>query len=253
MMGDGKALQMGTSHELGQNFARAFEIEYSDQDGAREFCWTTSWGVSTRMLGGLIMAHGDDAGLCLPPAIAPVQVVVVVVKDGNGTTETARTLVAELGAAGVRAQLDDAVDTPFGRRVIDWELKGVPIRVEVGPRDLESGNAVVARRAERTKHTVPLTAVVTEASGLLTSIQHAMLEDATRERDRRIVDMASVDAAVDLPQGSWARVPLSVLGPDDEKTLNEAGVTIRCLQGSDGSPVVADDDRDGVAFVARAY
>ena len=133
MMRDGKALQMGTSHELGQNFAKAFDITYLSEQGRQETCWTTSWGSSTRMLGGLIMGHGDDHGLRVPPRLAPVQVLVMVVKDGEGVVEAARQVVADLVARGVRAELDARVDTPFGRRAVDAELKGIPVRVEVGP------------------------------------------------------------------------------------------------------------------------
>src|SRR6202171_5545928 len=137
VMRDGKALQMATSHELGQRFSRAFNINYSSAEGATELCWTTSWGASTRMLGGLIMCHGDDFGLVLPPALAPVQVVVVVVKDADGVvTRAAAALVEELKVRGVRVRLDDNVASGFGWRATEWDLQGVPIRVELGPRDL---------------------------------------------------------------------------------------------------------------------
>src|SRR6201994_302658 len=140
MMGDGKALQMGTSHELGQNFAKAFDITYSSSAGSVEHAWTTSWGTSTRMMGGLIMVHGDDNGLRLPPRLAPTQVQVMVVKAGDGVAEAAARLRDSLKAAGVRVKLDDRADIPFGRRAVDAELQGIPIRVEVGPRDLAGGN-----------------------------------------------------------------------------------------------------------------
>jgi prolyl-tRNA synthetase len=146
MMGDGKALQMGTSHELGQNFARAFGIQFSTDTGAQEFVWQTSWGASTRLVGALIMAHGDDAGLRLPPHLAPYEVVVLVVKDGEGVAVAVAQLVSELRDAGHRVHLDDRVDVSFGRRSVDWELKGVPVRVEVGPRDLAGGEVTVVRR-----------------------------------------------------------------------------------------------------------
>ena len=157
MMRDGKALQMGTSHELGQNFARAFDITYLSEQGRQELCWTTSWGSSTRMLGGLIMCHGDDNGLRVPPRLAPIQTLVMVVKDGEGVLEAAaRQVVADLAARGVRAELDARVDTPFGRRAVDAELKGIPVRVEVGPRDLAEGSVTVARRIAGGKTSVPL-------------------------------------------------------------------------------------------------
>jgi prolyl-tRNA synthetase len=144
MMRDGKALQMGTSHEFGTNFAKAFGIEYLAASGQRELCWTTSWGSSTRMVGGLIMAHGDDAGLRVPPVLAPTQVVVMAVKAQ--VSEAAHRIGADLCAGGVRVVVDDRVDVPFGRRVVDWELKGVPLRLEFGPRDLAAGQVTVADR-----------------------------------------------------------------------------------------------------------
>ena len=144
MTGDGKALQMGTSHELGQNFARAFDIGYLSTDGQRELAWTTSWGSTTRMVGGLIMVHGDDAGLRVPPAVAPTQVVVLAVRDE--TSRPPRRIAADLRAAGLRVTLDDRTDQPFGRRAVNWELKGVPVRIELGPRDLDRNVATVVRR-----------------------------------------------------------------------------------------------------------
>ncbi|BDZ51389.1 hypothetical protein GCM10025867_36300 [Frondihabitans sucicola] len=126
MMGDGKALQMATSHELGQNFAKAFDITYTGTSGQVETCWTTSWGSSTRMVGGLIMAHGDDRGIRIPPRVAPVQVVVIAVKDNDRTRAAATALVGELTATGVRTRLDDRTTQGFGRRATEWELKGFP-------------------------------------------------------------------------------------------------------------------------------
>src|SRR5580658_5406099 len=160
MMGDGKALQMGTSHELGQNFARAFDISYSGPDGSQELPWQTSWGASSRLIGALIMVHGDDFGLRLPPALAPQEVVVMVVRDDEGVARAAATIVADLAATGARVRLDDRVETGFGRRSVDWELKGVPVRVEVGPRDLLDGRVTVVARHTREKRPVALGEVV---------------------------------------------------------------------------------------------
>ena len=149
MMRDGKALQMGTSHELGQNFAKAFDIQYLDADGVQQHAWTTSWGVSTRMVGGLIMGHGDDHGLRMPPRLAPIQVVVVAVRDDAAVVERCRALAAELTAAGVRARLDDRVELSAGRRRTDWELKGVPVRIELGPARSGRGDGRARRPARR--------------------------------------------------------------------------------------------------------
>ncbi len=154
LMRDGKALQMGTSHELGQNFARAFDIKFSDRDGELRHVWQTSWGASTRLLGAMIMVHGDDHGLRVPPRIAPTQAIVLVARAGEGVAEAARTLHDELARAGVRVELDDRVEVSLGRRIVDHELRGVPLRLELGPRDLAAGQVVVARRAHEGKETL---------------------------------------------------------------------------------------------------
>ena len=154
MMRDGKALQMGTSHELGQNFARVFEIQFLDADGTQQTAWTTSWGTSTRMVGGLIMAHGDDNGLRIPPRLAHVQVVVLAVRDDEAVIARCPALTDELVAAGVHAQLDVRTDLSFGRRATDWELKGVPVRLELGPATWPTVRSrwPAASRAKRRRH-----------------------------------------------------------------------------------------------------
>ena len=190
IMRDGKALQMATSHELGQRFSRAFNISYSSAEGSTELCWTTSWGASTRMLGGLIMCHGDDFGLVLPPALAPVQVVVVVVKDTDGVvTRAASALVDELKSRGLRVGLDDNVAQAFGWRATDWDLQGVPIRVELGPRDLAENAALLYRRDTRDKTKAGIDKVVDEVQQLTGRIQigHVRSGDGTpRRRHRRL-------------------------------------------------------------------
>ncbi len=253
MMGDGKALQMGTSHELGQNFARAFDIVYSDAGGQQQLAWTTSWGVSTRMVGGLIMGHGDDAGLRLPPRLAPVQVVVVLVRDEDGAGATADRLVGALRDAGARVQLDTRTDASFGRRVTEWELKGVPLRVEVGPRDLASGQVTVVRRDTAEKAQVGLDALAGQVDDLLDRAQADLLRTATEARDGRTADVASVEEAVDAAADGFARIGWSALADGGEELLAQKGVTVRCLQRRDGSVPDANDEPDLVALVARAY
>ncbi|MDX1883809.1 proline--tRNA ligase [Mycolicibacterium sp. 120270] len=251
IMRDAKALQMGTSHELGQRFSTAFNITYSDADGGRQLCWTTSWGSSTRMLGGLIMCHGDDFGLVVPPAVAPIQVVVTAIKDNGGAVvRAASTLADELGRRGVRVRLDDDVDQSFGRRVTDWDLQGVPIRVEVGPRDIADGTAVVFRRDTREKTSVPLEAVVDGVQSLTDEIQIEMLDAASARRDSVITDCSTLDEVRDAAQAGVARVPWRVVGTSGEQDLAAAGVSVRCLQSTDGG---VPDEEDGLAYVARAY
>jgi prolyl-tRNA synthetase len=254
VMRDGKALQMATSHELGQRFSRAFNISYSSAEGATELCWTTSWGASTRMLGGLIMCHGDDFGLVLPPALAPVQVVVVVVKDIDGAVgRAAATLVEELKARGVRVMLDDNVAQAFGWRATDWDLQGVPIRVELGPRDLGENAALLYRRDTRAKDKVVLDDVVDEAQRLTGRIQTDMYEAATARRDATVCDCATIDQARDVAQTGVARIPWELVGTAGEQDLATSGLTVRCLQLSDGSLPETDDDAGALAYVARAY
>jgi prolyl-tRNA synthetase len=254
VMRDGKALQMATSHELGQRFSRAFNISYSSAEGATELCWTTSWGASTRMLGGLIMCHGDDFGLVVPPALAPVQVVVVVVKDIDGAVgRAAATLVEELKGRGLRVMPDDNVAQAFGWRATDWDLRGVPIRVELGPRDLGENAALLYRRDTRAKEKVVLDDVVDEAQRLIGRIQTDMYEAATARRDATVSDCATVDQARDVAQTGVARIPWELVGTAGEQDLATSGLTVRCLQLGDGSLPETDDDAGVLAYVARAY
>jgi prolyl-tRNA synthetase len=253
MMGDGKALQMGTSHELGQNFAKAFDITYSSAAGAVEHAWTTSWGTSTRMLGGLIMCHGDDNGLRVPPKLAPVQVSVMVVKDGDGVAEAAGTVRDRLRDAGVRVILDNRVDTPFGRRAVDAELKGYPVRIEVGPRDLAAGNAVLARRFNGTKTPTPLGDVVGTVTAALEADHKALYDEALARRLAGTVDVSTVDEAIEASGSGWARLPWASVGVDGERKANADGVTVRCLTREDGSVPDSEEEPGLVAYLARAY
>ncbi|GAA3752625.1 proline--tRNA ligase [Streptomyces tremellae] len=253
MMGDGKALQMGTSHELGQNFARAFHTQYLSREGTQELVWQTSWGASTRMVGGLIMSHGDDNGLRVPPRLAPTQVVVLAIKEDDAVLDAARTLGARLRDAGLRVQVDDRTDTPFGRRAVDWELKGVPVRVEIGPRDVAAGTAMLARRIPGGKEPVALDALPGLLPGLLEEDQAQLLRESRERREARTADVASIDEAVEAAATGWARIPWADLGEEGEAKLAEQGVTVRCLVGEDGSVPDSDDAPGTVALVARAY
>ncbi len=254
MMGDGKALQMGTSHELGQNFARAFDITFLDETGAQSFVWQTSWGSTTRLVGALVMAHGDDAGLRLPPRLAPVQTVVLVVRAEEGTAEAALTLADELAGAGVRVETDVRVDVSFGRRVVDWELKGVPVRVELGPRDLAEGTAVVVRRLRGEKRTVRLREVAGAVRAALEDDQAELLLEATDFRTSRTTACTSVADAVEAAAEGFATLPVEVLGADGEAEANRAGVSVRCLINPDGGPPAGEEPGEPqVAVLARAY
>ena len=251
MMGDGKALQMGTSHELGQNFARAFDITYTSAAGAVEHAWTTSWGSSTRMLGGLIMCHGDDNGLRVPPRLAPVQAYVMVVKEGVG--DEAAALCERLREAGVRVALDDRTDTPFGRRAVDAELKGYPVRVEVGPRDLAAGNVVLVRRTDGSKTPTPVGEVVSAVLAALSADQKALYDEALKLRLERTVEVSTVEDAIAASATGWAKVPWSAVGIEGEAKANAEGVTVRCLTRADGSVPDSEDEPELVAYLGRAY
>jgi prolyl-tRNA synthetase len=255
MMRDGKALQMGTSHELGQNFARAFDMGFLDAEGTQQTCWTTSWGVSTRMMGGLIMAHGDDAGLRVPPRIAAIQVVVMAVRDDDSgaVVEAARRLTDELESVGVRARLDAAVSVGFGRRATDWELKGVPVRVELGPRDLAESVATVVRRDGGDKQTVRLDSLATEVASMLDEVQASLLDQATTFRDANLAEVGGLDEAIEAAQVGFARLRWSEVGEAGEARLAEHAVTVRCLQRADGSLPESEDEPGLVAVVGRSY
>ncbi|HEY9555121.1 MAG TPA: proline--tRNA ligase [Acidimicrobiales bacterium] len=253
MMGDGKALQMGTSHDLGQNFAKVFDITYLDDGGEQQLAWTTSWGVSTRMVGGLIMAHGDDSGLVVPPALAPTQVVVLLVRDEDGAGDAADALAAELKAAGVKVRVDSQVATSFGRRATDWELKGVPVRIEVGPRDLKEGLVTIVRRDTGEKRTSPVGEVEHRVTNLLAQIQADMLAGAIARRDDRTAEVSSIEEAVEAAKVGFARLPWDLVKDGGEARLAQDAITVRCLQTASGDLPTSEDDSDLVAYVARSY
>ncbi|MSP78721.1 MAG: proline--tRNA ligase [Dehalococcoidia bacterium] len=253
MMRDGKALQMATSHELGQTFAKAFNIDFTDVAGKVQLAWTTSWGSSTRILGGLIMAHGDDNGLRIPPRLAPIQVVVLVVRDEQGVGDRARALISEMKAAGIRTQLDTDVSSSFGRRATNWELKGIPIRIELGPRDLAAGNATVVRRDTAAKSAIPLQGVVAAIARMLEEIQANLLAEATATQKKHLTDVKTIDQARDAAQEGFARLPWLVLGEAGEAELAQGGITVRCLQRPDGAISKSEDDPELLAIVAKAY
>jgi prolyl-tRNA synthetase len=187
LMPDGKALQSGTSHNLGQNFARAFDIDFLDQDGERRYCWTTSWGMSTRIMGGMLMTHGDASGLILPPRVAPTQVIVVPIPARSGEEQSriadaVGRLLKELAAAGHRAEADWSDKRP-GWKYNEWELKGVPVRVEIGPRDLANGQVTLVRRDDRAREQVTLESAVRRLAALLAEVQQALFHRALAFRE----------------------------------------------------------------------
>jgi prolyl-tRNA synthetase len=253
MMRDGKALQMATSHELGQNFARAFDIFYQSEEGQAQLCFTTSWGASTRLVGGLIMAHGDDNGLVLPPEVAPVVVVIVAVRDDEEVLLACRSLGEEMAGEGLRVKVDDGRRGSFGRRVTDWEMKGIPVRVEVGPRDLVQGLVTVVRRDTGEKFPVALGEAGTLVRRLAHDVQGDMYAGAKSFRDERTSDVSSLEEAIAAAQNGFARLSWDLVGESGEARLKAEAMTVRCLQRADGS-IPADELEEGlVAIIAKSY
>lgn len=252
MMRDGKALQMATTHELGQNFARAFDIYHQSEAGQAELCFTTSWGASTRLVGGLIMLHGDENGLVVPPRLAQIQVVVVPVRDGPEVNSACDTVAASLKAAGVGVQIDRGRGS-FGRRVTDWEIKGVPLRVEVGPRDLIEEVVSVVRRDNGEKISLTVGDVGARVPGLLEAMQTSMFEDAKRRLAGATHDVSSVAEAIEAAETGFARLPWSAVGGSGEAELKTQAITVRCLQRRDGSMPIDETEVDLDCIVAKSY
>ncbi|KAK6936821.1 Proline-tRNA ligase, class II, C-terminal [Dillenia turbinata] len=239
MMGDRKALQAGTSHNLGQNFSRAFGTQ-AYENGQRQHIWQTSWAISTRFVGGIIMTHGDDAGLMLPPKIAPIQVVIVPIwkKDDEktGVLDAASTVQAVLRTAGIKVKLDDSDQKTPGWKFNFWEMKGVPLRIEIGPRDVSSRSVVISRRDMPGKQGkvfgISMEPSVLEAyvKDKLDDIQSSLLQRATSFRDSNLVDVSSYDELKEaISQGKWARGPWSASDAEEERVKEETGATIRCF------------------------
>jgi prolyl-tRNA synthetase len=204
LMGDGRALQAGTSHNLGQNFAKAFEIQFQGRDKTLQHVWTTSWGVSTRLVGGVIMTHGDDSGLVLPPHVAPHQVVIVPIPKGNWKDTVlprAEAIRDELTSHGVRVKLDASEENSPGWKYAEWELRGVPLRLEIGPKDIEKGQVFSARRDTREKAPIPFADLAARVPALLEEIQTNLLERAREFRERRTQEAGSWEAFTEAMAG----------------------------------------------------
>jgi len=238
MMRDGRALQAATSHYLAANFARAFGIQYAAENGELEFCHTTSWGMSSRIIGGLIMTHGDDKGLVLPPRLAPYQVVIVPIGRGSQQDQVlppAAGLAARLATAGIRVHVDDRPQLSPGFKFNEWELRGVPIRLELGPRDLESGSALMARRLGAGKEQVALDAAPQRLEAELNAFGEFLLRRATEFRDDRTFVVRSWPEFTEAVRGGWA-LALHCGEPDCEDEIKaETGATPRCIP-LDGEP-----------------
>jgi len=242
MMQDNKALQAGTSHNLGQNFARAFDVKYQTESGSTEFVWNTSWGVSTRLIGGLVMTHGDDFGLCVPPFLAPVELVIVPIwrtaEDKTRVLEAARRISADLSGGErrktgkLRVHLDDREGIKPGAKYYEWELRGIPVRLEIGPRDVDANQCVLVRRDNRVKRTVTLDSVGEDVADLLSVIQTDMRVAAYERREANSIRGGiSYDRFREVMKGDGAFVYAGFCGSEAcEQTIKEeTKATIRVL------------------------
>ncbi|HEX4063462.1 MAG TPA: His/Gly/Thr/Pro-type tRNA ligase C-terminal domain-containing protein, partial [Streptosporangiaceae bacterium] len=238
MMRDGRALQSGTSHYMGENFARAFGIRYAGEDGEERYCHTVSWGMSTRMLGGVIMTHGDDKGLVLPPLLAPYQVVIVPIGRGDQAEQVlppARELAERLRRAGIRVHVDERQQLSPGFKFNDWEMRGVPIRLELGPRDLADGSALMSLRIGEGKTSVSLDSAPARLEFELAAFQNLLMARATEFRDSHTLTVNSWEKFTEAVKTGWA-LALHCGQPECEDDIKaETSATPRCIP-NDGPP-----------------
>ena len=256
MMHDGKSLQAGTSHYMGQNFAKAFEIKYLGNEGTLQTAYTTSWGVSTRLIGAIIMTHGDERGLVLPPVVAPVQCVIVpIAARKGGVVEACEALKKDLEGAGIRVTLDASDNSP-GWKFNEWEMKGVPVRIELGPRDIEAGKMLCARRDTLEKVEMPLENAAESVKALLATVQKDMLEAARKRRDSRIVyadDIAGILAGVEA--GNFVKAGWCGCRECEDKIKEETAATARVFAEGETKETcaVCGKKAEHVIVYARAY
>jgi len=263
LMQDGKALQAGTSHFLGQNFAKAFDVKFANAEGKQEYVWGTSWGVSTRLMGALVMTHSDDKGLVLPPNLAPIQVVIVPIHKTDEqlaeiTTEV-NVLIAELKKLNVSVKYDDRTTQKPGFKFAEWELKGVPVRIAVGPKDLENGTFEVARRDTLTKETKTKDGIATFISGLLEQIQEDLFNKALNYRDTHITEVNSFEEfkSVLNDKGGFVSAHWDGTAATEEKIKDLTKATIRCIPLDSveevGSCILTGNPSGKRVLFAKAY
>ncbi|MEO7273699.1 MAG: proline--tRNA ligase [Vicinamibacterales bacterium] len=262
LMGDGRALQAGTSHNLGQNFAKAFEIQFQGRDKTVQHAWTTSWGVSTRLIGGAIMTHGDDSGLILPPRVAPYQVVIVPIQRGNWQETVlpkAQAIKASLVSAGVRVMLDDRDAYTPGWKFAEWEMRGVPLRVEIGPKDIEKGTVLVARRDTREKAAIGMDGLPGRVRELLDEIQAGLFARAVKYRDDHTTRVETYDEFTSVMEGRPGFVIAGWCGSADceAEIKTDTQATLRNIpfgsEGIAGICVKCGKPSIGEAWFAKAY
>ena len=263
LMQDGKALQAGTSHFLGQNFAKAFDVKFANKEGKQEYVWATSWGVSTRLMGALIMTHSDDNGLVLPPKLAPDQVVIVPIyrndEQFDAVSEVANNLMKDLRAKGVRVKFDKRDTHKPGWKFNEYELKGVPLRIAIGPKDLEKGTVEMARRDTLTKEIVETTAVVARVEGLLEEIQENLFTKAINYRTAHTTQVSSYDEFKKVlnEKGGFISAHWDGTSATEEKIKKETKATIRCIpldtDNEGGTCIVTGNISARKVLFAKAY
>lgn len=263
LMQDGKALQAGTSHFLGQNFAKAFDVKFADKDGKLNYVWATSWGVSTRLIGALIMTHSDDNGLVLPPNLAPDQVVIVPIyrkeEEFEAVNEVAENLMKELRSKGIRVKYDNRDTHKPGWKFNEYELKGVPVRIAIGPKDVEKGTVELARRDTLTKEFIKREDVVEKVVSLMTEIQDNLFKKASAFRDEHITEVSSYDEFKEVlkTKGGFVLAHWDGTAETEEMVKNETKATIRCipLDGQDeaGTCVFTGKPSSRKVLFAQAY
>ncbi len=263
LMQDGKALQAGTSHFLGQNFAKAFDVKFSDKNNTLDYVWATSWGVSTRLIGGLVMTHSDDEGLVLPPRIAPVQVVIVPIFKGEEQKalldEKVHAMVASFKAAGIRVKYDDSDNQRPGWKFAEYELKGVPVRIAVGPRDLENNQVEIARRDTKEKTTVSMEGITETVSQLLLDIQSNLFERAKQYRDEHITKVDSWEDFISIldTKAGFVSAHWDGTSATEDKIKEMTKATIRCIplnnEQETGTCILSGQPSTQRVLFARAY
>ena len=262
LMGDGRALQLGTSHMLGQNFSKVFDIKFQARDKALQYVWQTSWGMTTRLIGGVIMTHGDDSGLILPPRVAPYHVVIVPIPRGNWRETVlprAQEIADTLTDGGVRVTLDDRDAHTPGWKYAEWEMRGVPLRLEIGPKDIEKSQVMLVRRDTREKIPTPMARLAERLGELLVKIQANLLDRATRFRDDHTVSVTSREEFVQVLEGRPGFVIAPWCGRDEceTKIKAETQATIRNIpleaRPASGPCVQCGRDGETDAYFAKAY
>jgi prolyl-tRNA synthetase len=264
MMGDGKALQSGTSHNLGQNFAKAFEIKYLDKTGVQQYCWTTSWGLSTRVVGAIIMVHGDDQGLVLPPKLAPYQIVIVPIsktdEERAQTIEAARKLKSTLDTAEFRVKIDERDGVSPGFKFNDWEMRGVPLRIEIGPKDLAKNSVMLARRdrpGREGKSPASMDDIAGAAGSLLREIQDGMLAKALAFRESRTSEPKDYAEFKTVVETGFARSYWCGSANCEAKIKEETKATMRCIPldqaDGEGKCIFCGDSAKEKGIFAKAY